>query len=368
MRILQFITSLRPGGAERLVTDLALHFKEEGHEVSVLLLDGTRTLFFDELEGAGIEVTALSKGFRSMRNPLLLFRLVRFLRAGCFDIVHTHNSSCQFLAAVASLFVRARLVTTEHNTSNRRREWRWFKPLDRWMYSRYSKVICVGEETRSRLVAHLGPTVSGKARVIGNGIDLKRFREAAPNPEIAGEEAFKIMMVAAFRAQKDQETLIRAMSSLPDDCRLFLVGGVELPEDEPNMERCRSIARYLGVDSRVRFLGKRGDVPSLLAASDVVVLSTHYEGMSLSVIEGMASGKPFLASDVSGVRDQVEGAGLLFPDGNPEALAGLIRRLRESPELSRETAAGCLERASGFDLHLTVLRYLEEYESIFQIL
>ena len=143
MKILQFITSLRTGGAERLVTDLSVCFREAGHDVSLLLLDGSVTPFLEELKSAGIQVTALSKGYRSMRNPFLVFKLIRFLKKGRFDIIHTHNTSCQFLAAVASLSLPLTMVTTEHNTSNRRRGWSLFKPLDRWMYSRYKKVFCV---------------------------------------------------------------------------------------------------------------------------------------------------------------------------------------------------------------------------------
>ena len=363
MRILQFITSLRAGGAERLVTDLAVCFREAGHEVSLLLLDGSRTTFMEELEGAGIQVTALSKGYRSMRNPFLVFKLIRFLKKGRFDIIHTHNTSCQYLAAVASVFTPLKMVTTEHNTSNRRRGWGWFKPLDRWMYSRYSKIICVGRETRDRLSEHLGIAVSDKTVVIGNGIDLKRFKEAVPVREIADAQGYKIIMVAAFRAQKDQATLIRAIAMLPADYRLFLVGGTDLPEDEANLRDCVSLAEELDLNDRVIFLGKRADVPSLLAASDVVVLSTHYEGMSLSVIEGMASGKPFVASDVDGVREQVDGAGLLFEEGNAEALASLIRMLCESPGMAAGIAARCLERASGNDIRVTASQHLEEYEA-----
>lgn len=365
MRILQFITSLRPGGAERLVTDLALRFRDAGHEVSVLLLDGTRTPFYEELERGGIAVTALSEGFKSMRNPFLLSKLVRFLKAGRFDIVHTHNTSCQFLAAAASLFVRVRLVTTEHNVSNRRREWSWFKPADRWMYSRYSRIICVGERTQRNLTGFLGDQVTDKSVVIPNGIDLRRFSEAVPATEILSYPGHKLVMVAAFRAQKDQATLIKAMADLPEDYRLFLVGGVELPEDEPNLETCKALVRNLGLENRVFFLGKRSDVPSLLAAADVVVLSTHYEGMSLSVIEGMASGKPFVASDVSGVREQVGGAGILFPENDSKALAVLIKDLCENPAMAAEVAGKCFSKASEQDLETMVTRHIEQYARFF---
>ena len=80
MTILHVITSLRTGGAERLVTDLLLHLRGEGAEVALLLLDGTRTGLYEEVEAAGIPVRSLSKGWKAMWNPLLLLKMVRFLR------------------------------------------------------------------------------------------------------------------------------------------------------------------------------------------------------------------------------------------------------------------------------------------------
>ena len=364
MRILQFITSLRPGGAERLVTDLALCLREAGHDVSLLLLDGSHTPFLEELEVAGIQVASLSEGYRSMRNPFLIFKLTRFLKKGGFDIIHTHNTSCQYLAAASSLSLPLTMVSTEHNTSNKRRGWRLFKPLDRWMYSRYKRVFCVGEETLARLSEYIGPSLSEKLVLVRNGINIKKFTEAVPDKEIAANEGFKVIMVAAFRAQKDQATLIRAMALLPRDYRLFLVGGVDLPEDEPNLNKCLTLTKDLGLTGRVSFLGKRANVPSLLAAADVVVLSTHYEGMSLSVIEGMSSGKPFVASDVMGVREQVGGAGILFPEGDHAALAGVIKSLREKPDYAREVSSKCFQRIAGYDIGVAVKRHLSEYQSI----
>ncbi|MCR5464826.1 MAG: glycosyltransferase family 4 protein [Bacteroidales bacterium] len=364
MRILQFITSLRPGGAERLVTDLALCFREAGNDVSLLLLDGSQTPFLEELERAGIQVTALSKGYRSMRNPFLIFKLTRFLKDGRFDIIHTHNTSCQYLAAVASLFLTLRMVTTEHNTSNRRRGWSLFKPLDRWMYSRYKRVFCVGEETLARLSEYVGPSLDGKSVLVRNGINIKKFTDAVPDSEISSAPGYKVIMVAAFRAQKDQATLIRSMALLTEDYHLFLVGGVDLPEDEPNLKKCLALTESLGLVDKVTFLGKKANVPSLLAAADAVVLSTHYEGMSLSVIEGMASGKPFVASDVMGVREQVKDAGVLFQESDEAALANVLKTLRDNPGYALEVSAKCREVATKYDIGGAVRRHLSEYQSI----
>ena len=365
MRILHFITSLRTGGAERLVTDLLPAFRDAGHEASLLLMDGTRTPLYEELERKGIRIDALSTGWRAMRNPLLLKRLTSYLKDCSFDIVHTHNTACQLLAAIAARRLPAALVTTEHNTTNRRRKWKVFRPADRWMYRQYRQIICVGEETRSALLAYLDDEdIARKTQVVPNGIDLSRFGNAAPDPEILAIPGHKVTMVAAFRAQKDHATLIRAMQYLQEDYRLLLAGGAETREDNAVLQSCRDLVRELQLEDRVRFLGVRSDVPALLAASDVVVLSSHYEGQPLSALEAMASGKVFIASDANGLGELVHGAGLLFPVGEAEELARLIRAGCEDAILAEKVRKQCQNRAKTHSIGDNLRSYLEIYENV----
>lgn len=362
MRTLQVITSLRTGGAERLVVDLAKQMKQAGNEVEILLFDGTETPLKAEAGTASIPVCALSEGWQAMRNPLLLFKLMRVLRKNRYDVVHAHNTSCQLLLAVASCFQHLRLVTTEHNTDNRRRRWRGYRAVDRWMYGRYRRVICVGEETRQALASWLGrPELTNRLTVIPNGIDASKYAEAIPSEDITSQGGRIILMVSSFRPQKDHPTLIRALAILPVEYRLYLAGGSETDEDRRYLNDCKQLVTDLGLGKRVCFLGIRPDVPQLLAASDVVVLSTAYEGMSLSLLEAMAAGRPLLASDVPGVHDLVSGAGLLFPFGDDQRLAELIRQVCEDPSFAAEVGANCRARAADYDVAETARRYLQEY-------
>lgn len=358
MRILHVITSLRTGGAERLVTELALRHKALGNEVEVLLFDGTVTPLVTQLEKGGIKVHALGMGPRAMYNPLLLPRLAGFMKKHPFDIVHTHNTPCQILTA---LIPRQTRITTEHNALNRRRNWPWFKPIDHWMYGRYQKIVCVGEETRQTLSEWLDrPELDNRMTVIPNGIDLERITSATPSGDLTKHDGYKILMVSAFRPEKDQQTLIRAFQQLPEEYHLFLAGGAETPENQRLLEACKALAN----DHPVHFLGIRSDVPALLAAADVVVLSSRHEGMSLSALEGMASGKPLIASDVEGMRDLVSGAGLLFPPGDAEKLAALIRQVCENPDFACEIGEQCRKRAARYDIAETARKYHQIYCSI----
>lgn len=362
LKILHIITSLRIGGAERLVADMLPRLRERGHQVELIVFDGTETPFYEQLERQNIKIRSFGHGAVQMWNPLHALRLKKHLDRGRFDIVHTHNTPCQLLTALAAGRNAPVLVTTEHNTFNRRRNWAWFADIDRRMYDKYSHIACVGEQTRYNLVRRLGNGFdTGKISVVYNGIDLKRYMDVEADcslRESADNGCHIVSMIAAFREQKDQKTLIRAMKLLPDDYRLWLAG------DGVMRRSCERLAEELDITERVRFMGFRSDAAAIMAASDAVVLSSHYEGMSLACIEGMASGKPFIASDVEGLRDVVEGAGLLFPNEDHKRLAELIRKVCEDSVFSSETAARCRARAVQYDIENVVSDYERIYRKL----
>ena len=140
MKILQVITSLRTGGAEKLIVDTVPMYRERGYDVDVLLFDGTDTPFKRQLEQQGVNIYCLGKG-GSVYKPWYILRLLPFLRK--YDIVHTHNTAPQLFAAIGSMLCSVVLCTTEHTTSNRRRDWKWYRWVDKWMYSRYKAVISI---------------------------------------------------------------------------------------------------------------------------------------------------------------------------------------------------------------------------------
>lgn len=358
MRILHFITSLRTGGAERLVTDLAPRLRDKGHHVEVLVIDGTRTHFTDRLEQQGIAVSNLSTGEKSMHNPLLCLRLRSFLREKRFDIVHTHNTPCQaFAAAVASSSTM--LVTTEHNTSNRRRAKSWGLAADKLLYSRYRAIISCGDETTRSLLSYM-PGLTDKTHTIANGIDLSTFINAEAATDIRQHFPNKriICMVAAFRPQKDHATALRALALLPDDYALVLAGTGD------TLDECKSLARQAGVDDRVLFSGVRKDVAAVFKAADIAVLCTHYEGFGLAAVEAMASGRPLVASDVDGLRSTVTPGGILFPDGDAKALADTIQALCTNSSLRAATIKAGTCRAAEFDICRTAQGYHDIYMSL----
>ena len=354
MKVLHVITSLLTGGAETLLVDIVTDLRRQGHEVDVVLFDGEETPLKERLQTSGCKIICFSMK-RSFYNPMSILKLARLVRH--YDIVHTHNFSPQLFTAIATIGNRVKRVTTEHNTSNRRVAWKWYRPIDRWMYNRYQRIICISDKAEENLRLLMGNHLKTEIQTIYNGINLERFqngKQLTVSPDEIGKKI--IVMVAAFRPQKDQDTLIKAMTLLPKDkYKLWLVGSGE------RRAQMVELAKGLNIENMVKFLGLRTDIPHILHTADIIVMSSHYEGLSLSSIEGMSVGKPFVASDVDGLHEITADAGILFPEGDAQALASIIHRLSNDPDYYHQVGNACQERAFQYDIKKTILRYLQVY-------
>lgn len=356
MKILHVITSLQTGGAEKLMVDLLPRLKNKGFDIDLLLFNGKDTPFRRAIETKGIKVFDLGKS-GSVYSPLKLLKLIPFLKK--YDIVHTHNTAPQLFAAIGSVLCSVVLCTTEHNTSNRRRGWRWYAPIDRWMYSRYRKVICISKKTEENLHNFIKgfPT---ETVTIYNGIPIDNYSKAEPSKEyeLSLPDAINIMMVAGFRYQKDQPTVIRALALLPDNYHLFLVG------DGERRKEYEDLIHKLSLCQRVHLLGIRNDVPSLLKAADICVMSSHWEGFGLAAVEAMAAGKPLIASDIPGLSEVVKEAGILVSPESPQLIADIILKLITDKQYYDAIVSTERTRAVQFDISKMVEGYAKFYESL----
>ena len=346
---------MKTGGAEHLMVDLLPILRDKGNEIHLLLFDGTDTPFKEQLQNSGIRIFELGRNSNvyDIRN---LFKLRKYLKS--YDIIHTHNTACQYYAALAKILsgTKCKFVTTEHNTTNRRRNIVGFEYIDRSIYRRYDKIICISDKAEEMLRDYIGNNFP--ITTISNGIDIGKFSQAATS-DIFDKNRTTIIQVAAFREQKDQPTLIRATALLSDSYHTVFVGdGVCRPQ-------CIALAEKLGITDRITFLGNRTDIPQLLKAADIVVMSSHWEGFGLAAVEGMAAHKPVIANDVDGLKQVVDGAGILFEHGNAKDLAKKIKEIAENPMLYEQTADKCLQRAQEFDISKMAEHYHNAYKSLF---
>lgn len=344
MKVLHIIPSMEIGGAQKLLSDL-LPLQMKQADVTLLVFRSVKNALVDKLVEAGVKIVSLD--VKSVYDPLVIFRLKKYIKG--YDVVHVHLFPALYWVAFASRGVEGKFVYTEHSTSNSRRGKRWLLPLERMVYGKYSEVISISPQTQTALNGWIGRECSRE--VILNGIDVEAFARAASGVQTSDS----IVMVSRFASSKDQETVIRAMSYIDPDVRLRFVG------DGPLLAKNIALAESLGLSHRIDFIGAADDVAKYIAAAKVGVQSSHWEGFGLTAVEIMACGRPVVASDVPGLKQVVQDAGLLFKAGDPEELARTVNSLLGDEQLYLQTARRCAERAAEYDIKKTAEGYWRVY-------
>ncbi len=360
MKVLHIINNLGMGGAEKMLLEIILEMKKNtNYEVDVLLLNDRNSPLKKYLEKENVNIIVLN--YKSNYSPMNLFSLVKHMKS--YDIIHSHIFPANYWTSLAKLFLRDKIIiTTEHNTHNKRRNNKVLRPIEKFIYSRYDKVIAISNMTKVNLLNWLNLSKdNSKYIVIDNAIDLTKFDEAKPYDKsiFFKDTSFILTMVGSFSLQKDQETIIRALLLLPENVILLLVG------DGKKRENLLRLIANMGVHSRVKLLGTREDVPSIMKTSNIVIVSSNWEGFGLVAVEGMAAKKPVIASDVDGLREVVKDFGLLFKKGDEQDLADQIIKLMDI-DYYNEISLKCYKHSKNFSIEKLVKQYLEIYESAYK--
>lgn len=364
-KVLWLAKGLGRGGAERLLVSGAAHLDRSRFEVEVAYLLPYKDAFVPELRARGLAVHCLEQ--RSGHDLSWVRRLRRLVRDGDFDLVHTHMPIPAVAARIALGPSGPALVHTEHNVWGRyRKPTYWANALT---FRRNDAVIAVSSAVRESMTERLLPAPPATVEVLLHGIEHDAMH-AGPTARAAARallslpaDAFVVGNVANFTPKKDQASLLEAFRLLRDDvpsARLVLIG------TGPLEQQLRARALTLGLSDAVIFTGSRDDVPELLPALDVFCLSSLHEGLSIALVEAMASGVPAVCTAVGGVpeamRDGVDG--LLVPASNPVALAAALGRLAAEPETQRRFAANARTRSQEFDMRVALLRIEEIYDDV----
>jgi glycosyltransferase involved in cell wall biosynthesis len=287
-------------------------------------------------------------------------RLRRVFRLERPAIVHAHLSwpfACKhgvlaaWLARVPAILGTAQLFMPADGTAQ-----------PRWVLRAYRRIIAVSEEVRRRYVQDLG-VAEGRLAVVHNAI---RVPPALPRPLdlraslLRGRPDYLVLTPARLHPQKGHAYLIAAAADLPAATFVFAGDGPLRPELEAQ-------ARAQGVADRCVFLGERTDVPELLAAADLVVLPSLFEGLPVSVLEAMAAERPVIATAIGGTDEAVasEATGLLVPPRDPAGLAAAVRRLQGDPALARRlAAAGRARLEQSFTAEATAREVMRIYDEV----
>ena len=359
MKILHTITSLELGGAEKLLTELIPAQIAMGHEAELLILCDKNAVFMDNFKLKNIPVH-VSK-YNSIKTWKNMFQIKKYAKKGKFDIVHSHLTHAQYWTSLASRidFGKRIYITTEHSTSNNRRQKFIFKLIDRFIYKPYKKIISISPATQEELIKWIGGNKK-RFEIIENGVDLSRFSQGnkIDLSEYGLDSDDKIIiMISRFHKAKDQNTVIKSLEFLPKIYKLVLVG------DGERREELEKLTSEKNLSSRVFFLGIRKDIPDLLKTSYVAVQSSIFEGFGITALESMSAGIPTIATDVPGLSAIVKGGGILFPVGNYKKLAKIIFSL-ERNDMYNKIKNSCIEKSKMYDIKITAEKYINLYSSL----
>ncbi|WP_055638834.1 glycosyltransferase, partial [Streptomyces griseoruber] len=364
MRVLHIITGLGVGGAEQQLRLLLPHLPADC-EVVTLTNPGAVA---EGLRADGVRVVDL--GMRGNRDLAALPRLVRIIRAGRYDLVHTHlYRACVYGRPAARLAGVRAVVATEHSLGGTQLEGRRLTAGVRALY--------LAGERLGRATVAVSPAVAGRLRawgvanariaVVPNGIDLARFRFDAAARDRARRQlglppdAYVVGGIGRLAAGKRFDIAVRALARLPADCRLLLVGG------GPEEDALRRLAQEAGVADRVLLTGERPyvpdgtpgpDLPSLVCAMDVLVSPSPEETFGLAVVEALACGLPVRYASCPAL-DGLTAPGALRVTGGTEAFVRALTEARAAPPGPR-TAPDAAHR---YDIARSAGRLMDVYLS-----
>lgn len=363
LRLFIFIHDLAPFGAQRVVLNTLQAAGAWRPEVTVCSFWGDETLASD-FEAARAKVVFLrARRYLDAAAWRRLFRLVRDTRP---DIVQTNLPELSVPLRLFRLFAAGPKVL--HTVQNPLSSEPWY-----WRLLNVATLrACAGLVYSSRsimeeavLPAWASPTVS---MAIPNAMSLPAPSEGARQSLRRslgiqdGETA--VCCVARLCRQKGQDVLLKAAAMLSGEGRrikILLAGDGEMEDD------LRSLAKRFGLESRVHFLGRRSDIPSVLAASDIYAGPSRWEGLGIALGEAMLAGKPCVASMISGHADILtDGAtGLAVPSEDPDQLARGIAALMDDPVLAAKLAAGGREKISrDFSVRAMSEKYMQVYSLV----
>jgi glycosyltransferase involved in cell wall biosynthesis len=349
LRVCHVSLTLKTGGLERILADLARHHNRQNCQPEFLAIRDVGR-FADEIRAAGGIVHQLQPANRWGQ----ISQMRRLFQAQHFDVVHTHNTYPHIYASLAARLARVPVVVNTRHGQRAGHGWK-SRTQFRWASHLVDRIITVSDDA-ARLCINVDGIAARKVQRIWNGIDLSDFAFAGPASRPIA------ISVARLSAEKDFPTLLRAIPQVVARVPGFVL---RIVGDGPERARLEELTRALAITDHVRFLGERTDVAQLLCDAGFFVSSSLTEGISLTLLEAMAVGLPIIATAVGGNPEIVvpDETGYLVPPSDPATLAEAI--IGMCGEQSRWLAMGEAGRkrvACNFE----VRRMAGDYEQLYR--
>lgn len=361
MKILYLITGLGGGGAEKVVVDLATRMKGLGHQVKIAYLKGEVVVKPDtdeiELIYLGLEsIKHVKNAYNNYKNLLDRFEP---------DVVHAHMVHANIFARISRKFRPIiKLICTAHSNNEGSKA----RMLAYRLTHRLSEVTTNVSRSASASFECLGAVPKDGITTVYNGIDLNKFKYDASARKILIHElnldhdSLLLLAVGRLHPAKDYPNLLRAFAQIKQNTdhniQLLIAG------DGEERAHIQQLIVFLALQKNVHLLGRRNDIPQLMSAADLFVLSSSFEGFGLVVAEAMACNTFVVATDCGGTAEIMGNTGILVSPQNSEALAEALKEaVNKTPLEIQENNLKARQRVEElFSLKKSVQNWLKLYE------
>lgn len=359
--IIQLISTPIGGGAEILVRELGQGIFCENFTSEVIYFN------------SGIELKKNIQYYKneseldlSSRNLFAIFKLRSIFKKRILEydevFVHAHLTWPFYYVALATIGLKnVKLVYTEHSTKNKRRKIPLLRYIERLIYARYSRIICISAGVERSLAPWVGQALQARLVIVPNG---SRIYSMVDRAQLADRKP-RLVSVGSLTSRKNFTTALRAVAEIKDHVESYTIVG-----EGPERQRLEHLILDMGLENIVTLVGWSDQIDKYLQSSDIQVIPSLWEGFGLVAVEGMSTGICVVASNVDGLRDvlgQNNPAVTLVDDiENVQSwIKGLklgIQKLRADTD--GELAAAARKQAEQFTMEAMADRYLEVYESL----
>ena len=367
INIAQVIYGLKYGGAEKLLIPLSTKVDSERFRVMVIALTCGGPVE-RELRRLDVEVRVLRRDGKFRLFDLL--RLIRLIKKEKVDIVHTHLQNADLWAGFAARLCGIKHISTFHGTYYKKAPLEFLKQRLRVILP--DNIIAVSHAIAKYCTEQL-KAKEEKIIVIYNGVDFDRFQVSGETNLKRREMGIPVnaTVLGSFgrlEIEKGYYYFIEAVSHLKANYPKTNSNLIVLIVGEGSLrQKLMQKAVELGVKDEVKFLGERSDVPQLLQITDIVVIPSLSEGLSIVALEAMAAGKPLIATNVGGMPELITSGsdGLLVSPCDASALSCAILTLMENKDLAYRLASAAKEKlAKNFSEESMLTKIMQAYEEL----
>ena len=346
--------NLANGGAQRLVLDL--------HKGG--LDAGLSSKLFGLSKDPDYNIQGVSSlKFKNVYKFIVMAKLRCYFKekVNSGDVVHVHLFPAIFYVSILHIFKlipNCKLILTEHNTTNNRRNTWWGSVIDYITYKSYDKIIAISKGSAEAFLKWK-PSIKHKIQIINNGVHLTFdnciVRKQKPIPII--------ISVGRLHIQKNYKTALNAISKIKELNFEYWIAGVGELEEE-----LKAYVVNLGLQNYVKFLGYVKDIPSVLKKADIFLIPSLWEGFGLAAVEAMNASLPCVISNVSGlgdlIREDGEDAFLVTPS-DENIIAQRLAQLIENNELCHEMGKKAFTKSLNFGVDTMIKDYIKLYKEVY---